>query len=83
VIIGLPRELLVSYLIRLTFYSSLKTAKGLHARGIQQQKFTYDELWELEVQLWDNFLYPANLKQAQTINSTIFTADVRKTNNHQ
>ncbi|KAJ5462458.1 hypothetical protein N7530_010663 [Penicillium desertorum] len=43
----------------------------------QKPKFTFDELWELEVKFWDNFLYPANLKEAQTINSTFFTPDVQ------
>ncbi|KAH7337904.1 hypothetical protein BKA66DRAFT_577429 [Pyrenochaeta sp. MPI-SDFR-AT-0127] len=52
-------------------------ASILHACDIVQPTFTYDELWELEVQLWDNFLYPANLKQAQAINSTLFATDIQ------
>jgi hypothetical protein len=40
--------------------------------------FTFDELWELEKGFWDAFLYPANTKQTQGNESTIFAADVRK-----
>lgn len=40
--------------------------------------FTFDELWELEKGFWDTFLYPANTKQTQGNESTIFAADVRK-----
>jgi hypothetical protein len=40
--------------------------------------YTFDELWELEKGFWDAFLYPANIKQTQGNQSTIFAADVRK-----
>ncbi|KAL4755605.1 uncharacterized protein BDW70DRAFT_165324 [Aspergillus foveolatus] len=40
-------------------------------------KFTPQELWQLEVRFWDNFLYPANLEEAKAINSTFFAADVQ------
>ncbi|KAH6986682.1 hypothetical protein EDB80DRAFT_818270 [Ilyonectria destructans] len=40
-------------------------------------KFTYNKLWELESKFCDNFLYPANLKQAKTINSTFFAENVQ------
>jgi hypothetical protein len=34
------------------------------------------ELWKLQTTLWDNFLYPANAKQMQSINSTLFAPNV-------
>jgi hypothetical protein len=40
--------------------------------------FTYRELWELETKFWDNFLYPANLEQAKSVNSTLFAENVSK-----
>ncbi|GAB1216534.1 hypothetical protein ATERTT37_005750 [Aspergillus terreus] len=39
--------------------------------------YTVEELWDLEVTFWDNFLYPANVKQVEAINSTLFTTDVQ------
>lgn len=46
---------------------------GLHARYSANTKmFTFDELWNLQTNLWDNFLYLANVKQAESISSTIF-----------
>jgi hypothetical protein len=38
---------------------------------------TYDELYKLLTNFWDNFLYPADVKQAQAINSTIFAENVQ------
>ncbi len=40
-------------------------------------KFTYYELWELETKFWDNFLYPASVEQAKTVNSTLLAENVR------
>jgi hypothetical protein len=40
--------------------------------------YTFDQLWNLERGFWDAFLYPANTKQTQGNQSTIFAADVRK-----
>ncbi|KAB5583587.1 hypothetical protein GE09DRAFT_1278766 [Coniochaeta sp. 2T2.1] len=39
--------------------------------------FTVTELWKLQTTIWDNFLYPANVKQMQAINSTLFTPNVQ------
>ena len=39
-------------------------------------RYTFDDLWKLEKKFWDNFLYPANLKQTQGNESTVFTKDV-------
>lgn len=49
----------------------------------RQARFTPEELFDLETQFWDNFIYPANLKQAQTITSSLFTPDVRKQPNYK
>jgi hypothetical protein len=42
--------------------------------------YSFDQLWKLEKEFWDAFLYPANTKQTQGNQSTIFAADVRKPN---
>ncbi|KAJ5153423.1 uncharacterized protein N7482_009901 [Penicillium canariense] len=39
--------------------------------------FTFDQLWTLEKNFWDSFLYPANLNQTQGNQSTVFAADVQ------
>lgn len=57
--------------------SGTKTGTAPYACAKRQAKFTPEELMALEVQFWDNFIYPANLKQAQTITSDLFTPDVQ------
>ncbi|KAH6983753.1 hypothetical protein EDB80DRAFT_823981 [Ilyonectria destructans] len=58
--------------------ASRRRATDVASCGSQScPKFTYNELWELESKFWDNFLYPANLKQAKTINSTFFAENVQ------
>ncbi|CAI7593249.1 unnamed protein product [Penicillium palitans] len=42
-----------------------------------KETFTFDQLWKLEKGFWDSFLYPANLKQTQGNESTIFASDVQ------
>lgn len=39
--------------------------------------FTYDELYKLLTNFWDNFLYPADVTQAKAINSTILSENVQ------
>ncbi|KAI9368019.1 hypothetical protein BJX61DRAFT_550765 [Aspergillus egyptiacus] len=39
--------------------------------------FTFDELWNLQNTLWDNFLYPANLGQINATDTSVFTEDVQ------
>lgn len=39
--------------------------------------FSYDQLYKLNVNFWNNFLYPADVAEAQAINSTIFATDVK------
>ncbi|BAE57592.1 unnamed protein product [Aspergillus oryzae] len=37
----------------------------------------FDKLWSLENNIWTNFLYPANLKQINATDDSVFTEDVR------
>jgi hypothetical protein len=39
--------------------------------------FTYNELYKLNVNFWENFLYPADVTQAKDVNSTIFAEGVK------
>ncbi|KAJ5475588.1 hypothetical protein N7539_007875 [Penicillium diatomitis] len=39
--------------------------------------YTFDELWNLEKKFWDEFLYPANVKQTRGNESTVFATDVQ------
>ncbi|KAL8825588.1 MAG: hypothetical protein Q9191_004321 [Dirinaria sp. TL-2023a] len=43
----------------------------------QQPNFTVDELYALQKKLLDNFIYPANAKQARAINSSLLAQDVQ------
>lgn len=36
----------------------------------------YDELWLLQNEFYERFMYPNNIKEARAINSTIFSDDV-------
>ncbi|OGM50052.1 hypothetical protein ABOM_001327 [Aspergillus bombycis] len=37
----------------------------------------FDKLWSLENNIWTNFLYPANLKQINATDDSVFTKDVQ------
>lgn len=39
--------------------------------------FTFNELWDLNKRFLDNFIYPADVKQAQAINSTLLAENVQ------
>ncbi|KAL8919467.1 MAG: hypothetical protein Q9208_006752 [Pyrenodesmia sp. 3 TL-2023] len=39
--------------------------------------FTFNELWDLQKRFLDNFIYPADIKQAQSINSTLLAENVQ------
>ncbi|KAL8761029.1 MAG: hypothetical protein Q9184_002818 [Pyrenodesmia sp. 2 TL-2023] len=39
--------------------------------------FTFNELWNLNKRFLDNFIYPADVKQAQAINSTLLAENVQ------
>ena len=41
-----------------------------------QPKYTLEELFALQKSFYDNFLYPANIKQAEAINSTLLADNV-------
>jgi hypothetical protein len=43
---------------------------------IPKPTFSFDQLWKLEKNFWDSFLYPTNLEQTQGNSSTIFAPDV-------
>lgn len=43
----------------------------------QQPNFTVDQLYALQKKLLDNFIYPANAKQARAINSSLLAQDVQ------
>ncbi|PYH44287.1 uncharacterized protein BP01DRAFT_374860 [Aspergillus saccharolyticus JOP 1030-1] len=50
---------------------------GLFVLAKNSPKYSVKELWNLEKTFWDNFLYPANLAQTQSINSTLFADDIQ------
>ena len=42
-----------------------------------QPHYTFDELYNLQVKFFDNFIYPADVTQAKSINSTLLAEDVQ------
>ncbi|KAF8862728.1 hypothetical protein BDZ45DRAFT_769025 [Acephala macrosclerotiorum] len=42
-----------------------------------QPHYTFDELYNLQVKFFDNFIYPADVTQAKSINSTLLAKDVQ------
>ena len=62
-----------------TITSSLPVPTPTPATSVinNQPHFTYDELYKLLTNFWDNFLYPADVTQAKAINSTILSEDVQ------
>ncbi|KAL8835229.1 MAG: hypothetical protein Q9170_003391 [Blastenia crenularia] len=42
-----------------------------------QTNFTFNQLWDLNRKFLDNFIYPADVKQAKAINSTLLAEDVQ------
>jgi hypothetical protein len=38
--------------------------------------FTFDQLYTLTERFWDNFIFPANVNQSKSINSTLFAENV-------
>ena len=49
----------------------------LASSSVAQPNLTFDQLWKFNKKFLDNFIYPADVKQAQAINSTIFSDDVQ------
>ncbi|KAJ5622911.1 hypothetical protein N7490_011516 [Penicillium lividum] len=68
-----PSILLVVYAL---FIGNAESAQN-HATKSSKSTFTYNQLWNLEKNFWDAFLYPANQLQIQGNASTIFASDVQ------
>jgi hypothetical protein len=52
--------------------------KGTYAIN-QTPDFGYEKLYELQQGFWKRFMFPNNVKEAESINSTIFSDDVSAT----
>lgn len=57
--------------------SSLLKRQTANASASSQPNFTFDQLWAFHNHFLDNFIYPANIKVAKSINSTIFAENVQ------
>ncbi|KAJ5768914.1 hypothetical protein N7520_003473 [Penicillium odoratum] len=68
----LPSFLLVVYAL---FIGNAESAQNPATKS-PKSTFTYNQLWNLEKNFWDAFLYPANQLQIQGNESTIFASDV-------
>ncbi len=44
---------------------------------VEPANFTFNELWDLHKKFLDNFIYPADIKQARSINSTLLAENVQ------
>ncbi|KAL9618502.1 MAG: hypothetical protein Q9204_008393 [Flavoplaca sp. TL-2023a] len=60
-----PRKILERRIANQSYPSSL------------QPNFTYAQLWDLHTKFLDAFIYPANVKEARAINSTILAENVQ------
>ena len=47
------------------------------SRPTSQPHYTFDELYNLQVKLFDSCIYPADITQAKSINSTLLAEDVQ------
>ncbi|KAL8635824.1 MAG: hypothetical protein Q9228_006722 [Teloschistes exilis] len=56
---------------------SLIERQTANASASSQPNFTFDQLWGFHNHFLDNFIYPANIKVAKSINSTIFAENVQ------
>lgn len=56
-------------------FASVAYAKDPQTK-YSKSTFAFNQLWELEKTFWDAFLYPANLKQTQGNESSIFDTNV-------
>ncbi|CAI7589669.1 unnamed protein product [Penicillium glandicola] len=63
-------------IISTTLFAFAESAKDSFDKHLTST-FTFDQLWKLEKNFWDSFLYPANLEQTQGDASTIFASDVQ------
>jgi len=69
----------VSSIILQMVRSSYINSNTVHAskRSSSQPSFEFAELLSLQRKFYDRFLYPNNIKEAESINSTVFSEDVR------
>ncbi|KAJ4299836.1 hypothetical protein N0V90_005082 [Kalmusia sp. IMI 367209] len=63
--------------MRLLAFLSMGVAFATAAASTVQPNFGYSELLKLQKQFYNRFLYPNNLKEAESINSTVFSEDVQ------
>ncbi|AEO67533.1 uncharacterized protein THITE_2144873 [Thermothielavioides terrestris NRRL 8126] len=54
-----------------------KIPQVLTSAAKKAASLSVEELWKLQTTIWDNFLYPANVKQIQSINSTLFAPNIQ------
>ncbi|KAF2405160.1 hypothetical protein EJ06DRAFT_525706 [Trichodelitschia bisporula] len=47
--------------------------KGGHSA---QPNFTFDEMWKMQTKFWDAFMYPNNVAEAKSINSSLLAPNV-------
>lgn len=62
---------------RLSGSSPIFERQAINASSPAQPNFTYSQLWRLNQKFLDAFIYPANVKEARAINSTILAEDVQ------
>ena len=61
----------------LAFGSCLWSSAGAaKTESPKPEKYSFDELWNLQNLLWQNFLYPRNLEQINATDNSVFTPDV-------
>ncbi|PSN58751.1 hypothetical protein BS50DRAFT_682642 [Corynespora cassiicola Philippines] len=66
------------HLPRLAIFIACVAAHTADAReNTTAPTFSYAQLFELQNEFWRRFTYPNNVKEAQSINSTIFSEDVQ------
>jgi hypothetical protein len=77
VIIGLP-FLWLSSLTNVFLGTTEQPISSVPSPSTTSQPFyTFDELYNLQVNFFDNFIYPADITQAKSINSTLLAEDVQ------
>ncbi|KAL8706244.1 MAG: hypothetical protein Q9201_000681 [Fulgogasparrea decipioides] len=54
-----------------------RQAANVSSPSAVQPVFTFNQLWDFNKKFLDNFIYPANVKEAEAINSTLLAEDVQ------
>jgi hypothetical protein len=57
--------------------TALVSSRSTTADSTNAPNFGYEELYALQTGFYDRFLYPNNVKERDSINSTVFSEDVR------